>query len=114
MKSVITRIALLFIILAAGVNVLHAAGEAVNGFPSWSERVLYQWTNRARSDPQFDLATCPTGYCPEATTACYPPMPPLALSQNLTHSARFHSDHMMRAGYFAHNSNCTIRTNINS
>src|SRR5688500_8719409 len=114
MKSVIARIVLLFIILAAGVDVLHAAGEAVNGFPNWSERVLYQWTNRARSDPQFEMASCPGNNCLEATTACYPPMPPIGFNQNLTRAARFHSDHMMRANYFAHNSNCVIRTDINS
>lgn len=43
-----------------------AEGEAVNGYPNWAERVLLEWMNRARSDPQADLAGCPSGNCKEA------------------------------------------------
>ena len=47
----------------------HAVGEPVGGFPNWEERVLHEWTNRARVDPQADLAACPAGNCEEK--ACY-------------------------------------------
>ena len=26
----------------------YADGEEVNGFPNWEERVMHEWTNRAR------------------------------------------------------------------
>jgi len=35
-----------------------AVGESVNGFPNWEERVLHEWTNRARSDPQVEMIAC--------------------------------------------------------
>ncbi|HEY3056435.1 MAG TPA: hypothetical protein VGK31_10955, partial [Thermoanaerobaculia bacterium] len=34
------------------------AGESINGFPNWAERVLLEWMNRARVDPQKELAAC--------------------------------------------------------
>lgn len=46
--------------------------------------------------------------------ACYSAMPPLAWSQALNRSARFHSDEMVRQGYFAHDSACTLVSSINS
>jgi hypothetical protein len=91
-------------------NNAHAEGEASNGFPNWSERVLLEWINRARSDPQADLAACPTGNCPDK--ACYTPIKPLHFDPNLAHSARFHSSHMMINDYFDHYSHCTLFSNI--
>lgn len=90
-----------------------AYGEAVNGFPNWSERVLLEWVNRARSDPQADLAGCPAGFCLEA--ACYSTAsPPRYLDSNFEHSSRFHSSHMLINNYFSHPSACTLVTNIGS
>ena len=91
-------------------NSAHAEGEASNGFPNWSERVLLEWINRARSDPQADLAACPAGSCPDK--ACYTPIKPLHFDPNLAHSARFHSDHMTRNNYFDHPSHCTLISNV--
>ena len=93
-----------------GRNSAHAEGEASNGFPDWSERVLLEWINRARSDPQADLAACPAGNCLDK--ACYTPSKPLYFDPNLAHSARFHSDHMTLNGYFDHPSHCTLVSNI--
>jgi hypothetical protein len=85
------------------------AGEAVNGFPGWAERVLHEWINRARVDPQADLANCGAG-CTER--ACYAPVPPLGWSEALNRAARYHANEMVRQKYFAHDSRCTIVSNI--
>jgi uncharacterized protein YkwD len=87
-----------------------AVGEVVNGFPNWSERVLLEWINRARSDPQADLVGCTAQNCPERQ--CYTPQPPRMWSAAVAHSARFHSDEMVRNGYFDHSSECTVATGI--
>jgi hypothetical protein len=94
-----------------------AEGEAVNGYPNWSERVLLEWMNRARSAPQADLAACPStggvSNCQES--ACYSSaVPPRYLDFNLQRSARFHGDHMRINGYFDHPSYCTVVPNIAS
>lgn len=101
----------LTLIVSAAFAPAFGAGEPVNGFPSWSERVIFEWINRARSDPQFEMSRC-GGNCGEA--ACYSPMPPLAWSDTLSHAARFHADHMARLGYFAHDSACSLVSNIGS
>lgn len=88
-----------------------ANGEAVGGFPNWQERVMHEWTNRARADPQVEMQACGTA-CSEA--ACYTPKPPLPWSEKLNHAARFHSDEMAAQGYFAHDSKCALVTNINT
>jgi len=86
------------------------AGEPVNGFPNWAERVVVEWINRARVDPQRELAACPA--CPDR--GCYSAMPPLLWSEALNRSARYHSDEMAKQGYFAHDSRCTLVGNINA
>jgi len=100
---------------ASSADALAAAaytGEPVGGFPSWSERLLLELSNRSRSDPAADLAGCPSGNCADA--GCYGPMPPLGIDLNLTRSARFHSDEMFRQGYFDHSSHCALPSNIAS
>ena len=87
------------------------AGESINGFPNWSERVLLEWINRARVDPQAEMSACGPR-CAEA--ACYKPVAPLTWTEALNRSARFHADEMVRQGYFAHDSKCPIVSNINS
>jgi hypothetical protein len=82
-------------------------GEPSNGFPSWAERVIHLWTNRARSDPQTDLAAC-TG-CPERS--CYTPQPALRWSYELNRAARFHSRHQSVCG-MRHTSACTLVSNL--
>jgi uncharacterized protein YkwD len=93
-----------------------AVGEAVGGFPNWEERVIHEWMNRARCDPQVEMTQCMTQYgagrCGEA--ACFMPMAPLVYSQNLGHASRFHSDEMRLQSYFAHDSNCAVPSNINT
>jgi len=86
------------------------AGESVNGFPSWEERVLHQWINRARVDPQAELANCAA--C--ADKACYSAKAPLFWSGALNRAARFHADEMQKQGYFGHDSKCVVVNNINS
>lgn len=101
--------ALAMALLAAGRAA--AVGEAVNGFPSWAERVIHEWMNRARVDPQLEMAACGA---PCVERACYGVMPPLVWSEALNRAARYHSDEMVRQGFFAHNSACTLVANIAS
>lgn len=89
-----------------------AYGEAVNGFPNWSERVLLEWINRARSNPQADLAGCPSGSCLENINNCYTPQPPRVWNAHVAHSARFHSDEMSHDNFFDHWSECNVVNNI--
>ena len=87
------------------------AGESINGFPNWSERVILEWMNRARVDPQYEMKACGAA-CGEA--ACYRPIAPLVWDEALNHSARFHADEMTKQHYFGHDSKCAIVSNINS
>ncbi|MGZ5477751.1 MAG: CAP domain-containing protein, partial [Thermoanaerobaculia bacterium] len=86
-------------------------GESVNGFPSWEERVLHQWINRARVEPQIEMAKCGAA-CAEK--ACYSATTPLYWNEALNRAARFHSAEMVNQGYFGHDSKCTVVNNINS
>ena len=85
------------------------AGESINGFPNWAERVILEWMNRARVDPQVEMRACGSA-CGDA--ACYRPTTPLVWDENLNHSARFHSDEMAKQHYFGHDSQCDIVNNI--
>jgi len=87
------------------------AGESINGFPTWAERVVLEWMNRARVAPQTEMANCGAA-CGEA--ACYAPQPPLYWSEALNHAARFHAAEMSRQGYFGHDSMCTLVSGIGS
>ncbi|HUP45823.1 MAG TPA: CAP domain-containing protein [Thermoanaerobaculia bacterium] len=87
------------------------AGESVNGFPNWNERVLLTWINRARVDPQIEMQACGPK-CAEA--ACYKPMPPLTWTTALNRAARFHADAMTRQNFFGHDSACRIVSNIDA
>ena len=107
MKQLLACVALL--VLVGGRA--YANGEAVNGFPNWKERVMHEWTNRARCAPQIEMQACGAA-CGEGT--CYTPKPPIPWSEALNHSARFHSDEMAAQSYFAHDSICTLVANINA
>jgi MYXO-CTERM domain-containing protein len=86
-----------------------ATGEAdAQGFPSWAERVVHQWMNRARADPAAELASC--AGCGDR--ACYPPVAPLAYDNRLNRAARFHSDEMLKQGYLSHDSACNLVSTI--
>lgn len=87
------------------------AGEPINGFPTWPERVIHQWMNRARVDPQTDLKGC-GATCGE--TACYTPKPPLYWDHALNRAARFHADEMIQQAFFAHDSTCKIVNGIDA
>lgn len=99
----------LALLLAVSMPHVRAEGEAVNGFPNWSERVLLEWSNRARSDPQVEMTSCGAN-CGDA--ACYSPIAPLHWSANLAHSARFHAENMAKLNFFAHDSACMLVSNI--
>lgn len=95
-----------------GPSTARAAGEPdVDGFPSWEERVHHELTNRARVDPQLEMTACGAN-CGEA--ACYTVQPPLHYNPLLGRAARFHAAHMGHNSYFAHNSSCTLVSNIAS
>jgi hypothetical protein len=103
----------LLVFLCAIAPRAFAYGEAVNGFPNWNERVLLEWVNRARSDPQADLAGCSSATCAEK--ACYTTAsPPRYLDLNLSHSSRFHTNEMLVNDYFSHPSQCTLHSTIGS
>lgn len=85
-------------------------GETVNGFPNYQERLLHQDTNDARMDPQRALENCTQ--CGERD--CYEPVPPVYYKRELNRAARFHSDEMVRQGFFSHPSICTVVENIDA
>ena len=92
-------------------SVTTALGEPQDGFPSWGERVIHVWSNRARANPAADLSSC--SVCAES--ACYSPRPPLVWNHNLARAARFHSDNLALGGCsLQHNSPCTIDSSINT
>ena len=95
------------------VRAIPLVGEPVNGFPNWQERVIHEWINRARVDPQADLAGCGAN-CPENTGGCYTPQPPLIWDANAGRSARYHSAEMGLQSFFDHPSNCTLVSNLSS
>ena len=96
------------------------AGVPIEGFPNWEERLLLVLTNRARADPQADLADCPEGHCTER--ACYPdPLPPLAYALELNRAAgyvedgdaaRFHASVLNDTGTLDHTSPCPLHEDI--
>ena len=86
-----------------------AYGEEKAGFPNWEERVLLEWTNRARVEPSTEMTKCGA---PCAEGACYKPVGPVYYNEQLNHSARFHSDEQVKQGYFAHDSKCTVPATI--
>lgn len=87
-------------------------GEPVGTFPDWTERAVQVFTNRARCDPQADLAACAqSGACAEH--ACYSPQAPLAWDLALNQAARFHSANLQASGSrLQHDSPCTLRADI--
>src|SRR5438132_705654 len=87
-------------------------GESINGFPNWSERVIHEWMNRARVDPQAALAACAAAACPDKS--CYTAMPPLAWSEPLNRAARFHAAELDKQHYGGHDSQCTVVANIDA
>jgi hypothetical protein len=88
-------------------------GEPANGtFPNWQERAVAELTNRARVEPSTDLAGCPPGQCLEA--ACYSAAAPLYWYYDLNQSARFHSLTMGKFPFFAHDTPCTLFSDIDT
>lgn len=85
------------------------AGESINGFPNWGERVMLEWINRARVDPQVEMRACGAA-CGEG--ACYRAVAPLSWNEQLNRSARFHADEMTKQHFFAHDSKCQLVDNI--
>jgi hypothetical protein len=104
MKRALIAVALLLVTSRA-----RAVGEEIEGFPSWAERVEHEWTNRARVDPKLETDKCGAN-CPDAS--CYTAQPPLSWGDMLSHAARFHSSEMKARGFFAHDSNCALVSNI--
>ncbi len=72
--------------------------------PTNAEMAFIYELNRARSNPQaYDQANGLNGLLDGVAAR-----PPLAVSENLVQSARFHSDEMATHGYFAHTSPVTL------
>jgi hypothetical protein len=104
-------IALALANLATGAHASPRQGESINGFPNWAERVLHEWTNRARCDPAVEMVQCGSN-CGDG--ACYTPKPPLGWLYDLNRCARFHCDEMVAQNYFTHDSNCMLPANISA
>lgn len=85
-------------------------GVPQNGFPSWEERMVQVFANRARADPTGEMKAC------TASTV----RPPLVWSYNLNRAARFHARNLQAAiaqggsSYFAHDSSCHLVPNLSS
>jgi hypothetical protein len=103
------RLLVVTLFTAVAVHAQTRVGESINGFPNWQERVVLEWINRARVDPQTEMSGC--AGCSEK--ACYSPIAPLMWSEQLNHSARFHADEMAKQRYFGHDSQCAVVGNIN-
>ena len=102
-------VALLIALVCAPLAQAQNRGVPQNGFPSWQERMIAVYTNRARADPVTELAGC--SVCAEK--ACYmSPMAPVAWSYNLNRSARFHAGNLEDTGCFQHPSPCTLVSNV--
>lgn len=98
---------------AEPVGVAHQPyGEPQNGFPSWYERMIHVMVNRARSDPQADLAGCSN--CAES--ACYSgPRNPVEWYYDHARGARFHATNLTSAQCgMLHDSPCQLVANIGS
>ena len=90
-----------------------AAAAPLAGFPNWDERVLHQWINRARVEPAEELEACGSKCSvAEMMPTCYTPVAPLMSGHALSVAARFHADSMARQNFFAHNTPCTLRTDL--
>ena len=109
MKPNFRCVIIVVVLLVACLNLAHAEGEAVGGFPNWNERVFLEWLNRARSDPQVEMTGCGSR-CGDAT--CYAPIAPLGVDHSLIQAARFHSENMLKMNYVSHTSACTLVSNI--
>src|SRR5688572_1677642 len=105
------------LVLGAALLVLPSAagghGEEVGGFPSWAERVIHQWANRARVEPSIEMAACGSA-CADAAGGCYQPMPPLRYAAALNRVARFHAANMILMGFFDHDSRCKLVANLDA
>ena len=109
-RSIIT-----VLLVLAGMAIASPAsaqrGVPQAGFPSWQERLLVVYVNRARADPQADLAGC--NVCAEK--ACYAsPLTPVVPSYELNRAARFHAGNLEHASRFQHDSPCTLVGNLSS
>jgi hypothetical protein len=103
------RVVAALLTLFASVGTAFAQrGVPSNGFPSWDERMLLVYVNRARADPAADLAGC--SVCAEK--ACYSQVHPLDWAQGLNHSTRFHVANLNFAGAFQHDSPCSLVSTI--
>src|SRR5262245_15852857 len=79
-------------------------GVPQSGFPSWQERMLLVYVNRARADPAADLAGCTS--CAEK--ACYAQSTPIVQSYGLNRAARFHGANLEFSNKFQHDSPCQL------
>lgn len=96
-----------------GTAVQELNGEPQDGFPTWRERAILVWTNRARADPQADLAACPKSRCAERD--CYKTaVSPLVFDYKLARSSRFHCANLRLTSNtcLQHPSPCTVVSNI--
>ncbi len=110
--KILLSLFLIGVVIATSVSEISAGdyGVVKNGFPSWAERTVLVWVNRARSDPVADLKDCTV--CAEKD--CYKnPVPLLTYDYNLNRAARFHSANLISCGgYLQHDSPCTLVSNI--
>lgn len=81
-------------------------GDARDGMPTATDRLLHVWTDAARVAPRAFTAAYGEGGCSfgDFTPTEKSPQAPLAWSMELGEAARFHSRDMERTGHFDHTS----------
>lgn len=94
----------------ATASTYQAIGVPQNGFPSWDERLILVYTNRARADPGAEA----TAICGGGCTA-YPASKAVIHDYNLARAARFHSTSLLKTGSgLMHDSVCNLVPNLGS
>lgn len=82
-------------------------GDQYHGYPSWSERWTFLWTNAARVAPsefEEDYQEGGCSYDKDFSADEQTPKDPLYLDLSLTEVARLHSEDMVDNGCFQHDS----------
>jgi len=92
---------LALIALAAG-----GYGDAADGYPNYSERLLHHWTNAVRVEPSAFKEDYIDGGCRwnQFSDDEQTPKPPLMWNHGLNEAARFHTEDMDSNDWFAHES----------
>jgi hypothetical protein len=81
-------------------------GDASDGYPDYSERLLHHWTNAVRVEPKAFKEDYIEGGCRwnQFSEDEQTPKPPLMWNHGLNEAARFHTEDMESNNWFEHES----------